>query len=151
MAAWRLAAALAALLCALDAAGLPALSAAQLIFERAFSLQVFYCLSPRRQRLYHPPPTPPQACERSNSPGPCPFRDCCCPCFTCKCGCQLRARCLGAGAATASWGGTVADWSGVPVLDVPLANPHAVLAANRQQLGLNARNIYAVASPVRKS
>ena len=35
------------------------------------------------------------------------------------------------------------------MLDLPLADPHAVLAANRQRLGLNARNIYAVASPVR--
>ena len=39
----------------------------------------------------------------------------------------------------------------MPVLDAPLADPRAVLAANRQQLGLNARNIYAVASPVRTS
>ena len=62
-------------------------------------------------------------------------------------GCQQS--CLGAGAAEASWGGPDADWSGVPVLDLPLANPQAVLAENRQRLGLNARNIYAVASPVR--
>lgn len=34
------------------------------------------------------------------------------------------------------------------MLDLPLADPHAVLAANRQRLGLNARNIYALASPV---
>ena len=37
------------------------------------------------------------------------------------------------------------------MLDAPLADPHALLAANKQRLGWNARNIYAVASPVRTS
>ena len=38
----------------------------------------------------------------------------------------------------------------MPVLRAPLADPHAYLLANRRELGLHARNVHAIASPVRR-
>lgn len=60
---------------------------------------------------------------------------------------------LVAGELPPSWGEPAqqspAGGRDVPVLRAPLADPHAYLLANRRELGLHARNIHAIASPVR--
>ena len=164
LAAWRLASALVALLCALNAAGSPAAPAARVLNMLREPLRVSQSLLDTPQRLSHLSCTPPLLRTQKSTvlelPGPCNNQlekgaNLLAPARLEAAGARVlfasgdnQQSCWGAGAVAASWGGPDADWSGVPVLDLPLANPQAVLAENRQRLGLNARNIYAVASPV---